>query len=320
MSSDPRALPEFVVALHGAPGVGRSSLRRAVLDLPAVTEADLARLDVVDVADALQDGGAAPASPGVCLLVTRSAPGAAAGEVMAALGSGEILVAVHARDLDPDGDDAVREAWAAVVGPDRVHLTATPEDGVARGIDGLRAALFAIALAGVDVTVSEARRAKRPYAAGIIAGAAVATAAEALLPGAAALVVTSQIGAIGSLSYLYTGRFMGRGQALALLPMFASEAAGGSLFLLAKSFFPPTGVADAAAAAVASSLTVAMLGAVAWTLERGYSLDQKDKLREAFRRLRARSVADRAELLKGRARWREKSFWADVVQRWIFEG
>jgi hypothetical protein len=102
--------------------------------------------------------------------------------------------------------------------------------------------------------------------------------------------------------------------------VFASEAAGGSLFLLAKSFFPPTGIADAAAALVAATMTLSMLGAVAWTLEGGYTLDQKDKLREAFRRLQARSVAERAELLKNRARWRERSFWSDVAQRWLFEG
>ncbi len=316
MTANPRAQPELVVALHGAPGVGRRSLRRALLDLPEVKEANLARLNLVLAGDTPLGGPA----PCVSILVTRGAPGPAGPAALAALGPGEHLVAVHARDLDPDADESVRDAWSALVGPDHVHLTATPEGGPARGIDGLRAAVFALALAGIDLTVTEARRAKRPFAAGIIAGAAVATAAEALLPGAAALVVTSQIGAIGSLSYLYTGRFMGRGQALSLLPVFASEAAGGSLFLLAKSFFPPTGVVDVAAAAVAASLTVAMLGAVAWTLERGYSLDQKDKLREAFRRMQARSVADRAELLRERGRWRERSFWSDVVQRWIFEG
>jgi hypothetical protein len=187
-------------------------------------------------------------------------------------------------------------------------------------VEGLRAALFTLALEGVDLSVAEARRAKRPYAVAIIGGAALAAAAEGLLPGAAALVVTSQIGAISSLSYLYTGRWMGRGQALALVPVFASEAAGGSLFLLAKSFFPPTGIADAAAAAVAATLTLSMLGAVAWTLEQGYSLDQKDKLREAFRRLRTRSVAERAELLKNRARWRDRSFWAEIAQKMLFEG
>jgi hypothetical protein len=74
------------------------------------------------------------------------------------------------------------------------------------------------------------------------------------------------------------------------------------------------------AVVVAATITLSMLGAVAWTLEQGYSLDQKDKLREAFRRLQARSVAERAELLKNRARWKDRSFWSEVAQRWLFEG
>jgi uncharacterized protein len=318
-AADPRSLPGFVVALHGAPGVGRTSLCRALLDLPEGSESDLARVDVLDEDAAKQARGAANAA----ILVVRGAPTDAHKETLAALGAaspGRVFVAVHARDQDSEGDPRVREAWGELLDPARIHLTSTPEGAPPKGVDGLRAALFTLALERIDVSVAEARRAKRPYAAAIIAGATVAAAAEGLLPGAAALVVTSQIGAIGSLSYLYTGRWLGRGQALALVPVFATEAAGGSLFLLAKSFLPPTGIADAAAAVVAATLTLSMLGAVAWTLEQGYSLEQKDKLREAFRRLRARSVAERAELLKNRARWRERSFWTEVAQKWLFEG
>jgi hypothetical protein len=305
-----------VVALRGAPGVGRTSLRRALLDVPPGSESDLARVDVLD------DAEADSAAPSAVILVVRGSLTDAHREKIAALEAalpGRVLVAVHARDLDASGDEAVREAWATTLDPARIHLTATAEGAPPKGVDGLRAALFTLALERVDVSVAEARRAKRPYAAAIIAGAALAAAAEGLLPGAAAFVVTSQVGAVGSLSYLYTGRWLGRGQALALVPVFATEAAGGSLFLLAKSFLPPTGIADAAAALVAGTLTLSMLGAVAWTLEQGYSLEQKDKLRDAFRRLRTRSVADRAELLKNRARWKERSFWAEIAQKWLFE-
>jgi hypothetical protein len=317
---DPRDLPRFVAILHGAVGVGRRSLRAALLDLPLGSESDLARVDVLVAED-----GAAPAKVAAALAVVRGLPTDESRALLSALegAARHTLVAVHARDLDPSGDDAVREAWTAIVGAERVYLTSTPaspEGSPARGVVELRAALFTLALEDVDLTVAEARRAKRPYAAAIIASAAFATAAEGLLPGAAALVMTTQVGAIGSLSYLYTGRFIGRGQALGLIPVFATEAAGGSLFLLAKSFFPPTGIADAAAAAVAATLTLSMLGAVAFTLEEGYSLDQKDKLREAFRRLRARSVADRAELLKQRGRWKDRGFWTEIAQKWLFEG
>jgi hypothetical protein len=318
-TADPRAEPGFLVVLHGAPGVGRTSLRRALLDLPEGSERDLARVDVLEE----DTTGETPMAASAAILVVRGPPTDTHRDAIAALSNaspGRVFVAVHARDREPGDDDAVREAWAELVDPARIHLTSTPEGAPPKGVDGLRAELFTLALEQVDLSVAEARRAKRPYAAGIIAGAALAAAAEGLLPGAAALVVTSQIGAISSLSFLYTGRWLGRGQALALVPVFATEAAGGSLFLLAKSFLPPTGIADAAAALVAATLTLSMLGAVAWTLEQGYSLEQKDKLREAFRRLRARSVAERADLLKNRARWKERSFWTEVAQKWLFEG
>jgi hypothetical protein len=186
-------------------------------------------------------------------------------------------------------------------------------------VDELRAALVAAALAGVDAPVERVRRAKRPYAAGIIGGAALVTAMEGFLPGTAAFVVTTQVGAISSLYYLYTGRWLGRTQALALLPVFVGEAAGGSVFLLAKSFLPPTGAADVAAAFVASSITIAMLGAVAGALEQGSMLNQKEELRLAFRRLRAKTRAERAEIVRNRRRWKERGFWRELVTRLVFE-
>jgi hypothetical protein len=112
---------------------------------------------------------------------------------------------------------------------------------------------------------------------------------------------------------------MGRTQALTLLPVFASEAAGGSVFLLVKSLLPPTGIADVAAAIVSASMTIAMLGAVARLLEAGYALDEKEKLRAAFQRMRARTKAERANLARNRHRWKDKNFFRDVVHRLVFE-
>jgi hypothetical protein len=198
-------------------------------------------------------------------------------------------------------------------------LTATPERGAARGVDELRAALLATALQHVDAPADRVARAKRPFATAIIAGAALVTAMEGFLPGAAAFVVATQVGAITSLYYLYTGKWLARTQALALLPAFASEAAGGSVFLLVKSFLPPTGVGDVAAAAVAASITIAILGAVAGALERGNALDQKEELLVAFRKLRARTKAERAQIVRNRARWRERGFWRDLVTRLVFD-
>src|SRR5262249_30979196 len=104
-----------------------------------------------------------------------------------------------------------------------------------------------------------------------------------------------------------------------LISVFAGEAAGGSVFLLAKSLLPPTVVADAAAAVVAASLTMAILGSVALLLERGESLSEKQKLRQTFRRLQAKTKAERAEILRGRARWTEREYWVALVRRLVFD-
>jgi hypothetical protein len=271
--------------------------------MPMATDEELTRLAFVE--------DESPADAAV--LVTREGPRDPPLEP-------DWFVAVHARDLtrDIDSDDAIREAWSAIVAPERVHLTATPPDGPAHGVDELRAALLEVALSKVDLPVARARRAKRPYALGVIAGATVVTAAEAFLPGAAAFIVASQASAISSLFYLYTGRWMGRTQALALLPAFAAEAAGGSLFLLVKSFFPPTGVADALAAGVAASMTITVLGTIAWALDHGYSLEETEQLRKAFRRLRARTKAERRSIAANRHRWKEKAFWMEIARRAIF--
>ncbi len=314
---DPHQAAVFVVRLRGEAGAGKSALSTALLDFPiAATDDEVARLLILDEAEQPERVTDA------VVVVVRGMPTSTTKERLAELGgaTAPVLVAVHARDLDPASDDAAREAWGEVVEPARVHLTSTAVGAPAHGVDELRASLLAIALETIDVPVARARRAKRPYATAIIAGAALIAAGEGLLPGAAAFVVATQMGAITALYYLYTGRFLSRGQAFAILPAFATEAAGGSLFLLAKSFLPPTGIADALAAGVAASMTVSILGAVTWALEQGLSLQEKQQLVLAFRRMTAKTRAERSRIAKNRHRWHEKEFWADLVRRVVFDG
>ena len=73
---------------------------------------------------------------------------------------------------------------------------------------------------------------------------------------------------------------------MSLLPTFAGQSAGTTLFLWAKSFLPPTGVVDIAAAGIAVVVTFAMLAAVKWVLENNHSLDDKTALKEAFNRFK----------------------------------
>jgi hypothetical protein len=313
--SDPRAPPTFVVRVTGDPGAGASSLATALLDFPYATDDEVARLRVLDA------GEEPEAKPDVALFVVRGLPGPGARERLAELASTakSVLVAVHARDLDPASDDSVRAAWGALLEPSRVALTSTPPGKPPRGVDDLRAIVLRILLDSLEVPIDRARRARRPFATAIIAGAAVVTAAEGFLPGAAAFVAATQVGAVASLYYLYTGRWLARSQALAILPAFAAEAVGGSLFLIVKSFLPPTGVADVAAAAVAASLTVSMLGAVAWALEHGYSLQEKAQLTLAFKRMKAKTRAERARIVAAKHRWTERAFWEDLVRRVVFD-
>jgi hypothetical protein len=308
---NPEERPTFVVRMVGAPGSGKTSLTQALLEMPVATDEELARLSFVEEAGAKADA---------VVLCTRADP--TPEELEAAKSAGPLLfVAVHARDLahDADADEVARKAWGEVTDPQRVYLTATPEGGTVRGVDELRAALLEAALSSVDLPIDRVRRAKRPYALSVIAGAAMVTAAEGLLPGAAAFVVATQAGAISSLHYLYTGRWMGRSQALALMPAFIAQAAGGSIFLLVKSFLPPTGVADVLAAGVAASMTVSVLGTIAWALDQGYSLEEKKKLQVAFKKMQARTKAQRKAVTANKHRWGEKEFWVDLARRVVFD-
>jgi hypothetical protein len=312
---DPRRAAAFVVRVSGEAGVGKTALITSLLDFPVATDEEVARLQLLDA-------GEEPDLPtDVALLVVRGSPTDATKQRIAELArtAKTVLVAVHARDPEPEKDDEVRAAWGEALDPARVYLTATKPGAPAHGVDDLRAALLRIALDSVEVPLERARRAKRPYATAIIAGAALVAAAEGLLPGAAAFVVATQVGAIVSLYYLYTGRMLARSQALALIPAFATQAVGGSVFLFVKSFLPPTGVADAVAAGLAGSMTISILGSVAWMLEQGYSLQEKEQMALAFKRMKAKTRAERVRITRNRKRWTDKEFWADVVRRVVFD-
>jgi hypothetical protein len=303
------------VRLIGPPGVGKSALGAALLEVPHASDEEIARLQI-------EEGEPAPAAglDDVIICVQRGPPARdAALEIERWRPRGaRLLLALHAADL-PGAHEQDLGTWTALVGEGAVVSTAAPPGAAPSGVEALRALLMAEALRVLDLPVERARRAKRPLAAAIIGGAALASAAEGLLPGAAGLVLLTQAGALGALHYLYTGRVLGRAQALALIPTFAGEAAGGGAFLLVKSFLPPTGIADAIAAFVAASLTIGVLGAVAYVLDKGWSLEEKEKLKLAFRRLSARTRKERASIVAERKHWKDSSYWTELVRRIIFD-
>lgn len=156
-----------------------------------------------------------------------------------------------------------------------------------RGVYGLREDIENFLQSkGKDLLLARHMGEKKSYAIGIIAVALAAVAGEALIPGSAAYITATQTAAIGSLYYLYTGEILDLKAALAILPAFAAEAAGTTLFLWVTSFLPPTGVINAAAAGIAVGITLAMLATVNFILESGAKLEDEELLKSKFRTYR----------------------------------
>lgn len=195
-------------------------------------------------------------------------------------------------DLDESAYEEVEQQWKSVLGVDKVFGCCTkgydpkmkksaPMD--IRGVDELRDEIFKfLKEKKKDILLARHLQDKSSYAIGIIGAALVAVAAEAFIPGSAAYITATQAAAITSLNYLYTGESLNKTSILSLLPSFAGQSVGTTLFLWAKSFLPPTGVLDIAAAGIAVVVTFAMLAAVKWVLENNNSLDDKTALKEAF--------------------------------------
>jgi small GTP-binding protein len=150
---------------------------------------------------------------------------------------------------------------------------------------------------GKDLLLARHLGDKRKYAAGIIATALAAVAAEAFIPGSAAYITATQVLAITSLYYLYKGEILSKSSALALLPTFAGQSIGTTIFLWAKSVLPPTGIVDIAAAGIAIGITFSMLAAVNYLLSHGYDIDQREILKSKFNEYQSATPTDFAKKL-----------------------
>ncbi len=181
-----------------------------------------------------------------------------------------------------------------------------------RGVDELRADIEAfLADRGKDLLLARHMGQKSTYAMAIIAGALATVAGEAFVPGAGLFITATQAAAISALYYLYTGRVLSKQNALAIIPSFAARTAGASLFLAVKSFLPPTGVLDAAAAGVAVVVTFGMLMTVNTMLASGHELHERQLLLETFtdNRALARPAVDDSSPQD----WRDPAFWKQVI-------
>ncbi len=136
---------------------------------------------------------------------------------------------------------------------------------------------------GKDLLLKRHMADKQSYAVAIIAAALVAVAGEAFIPGSAVWIAATQGVAITSLHYLYTGKILSANAAIAILPIFLADTVGSNIFLFVKSFLPPTGIIDLAAASIAVIITLAILATVNDVLSTGAELEQKEILSLKFK-------------------------------------
>ena len=153
-----------------------------------------------------------------------------------------------------------------------------------RGVYGLREDIENfLESKGKELLLARHMGEKKSYAIKIIAVALAAVTGQAFIPGSAAYITATQTVAIASLYYLYTGEILSSKAALAILPAFAAEAAGTTLFLFVTSFLPPTGVVNVAAAGIATTITLAILATVNSLLASGAKLEEEELLKSKFR-------------------------------------
>ncbi len=135
---------------------------------------------------------------------------------------------------------------------------------------------------GKDLILAKELKDKRKQAIATIATACVSAGGAAFIPGSALYIAAIQATAIAALSYIYTGKMIDKSQAVSMVGLFVAQNIGMELFLIAKSFLPPTGVLDVAAATIALTITAAMLTTVAKIYSMGYTLDDKEQLLSIF--------------------------------------
>jgi hypothetical protein len=100
--------------------------------------------------------------------------------------------------------------------------------------------------------------------------------------------------------------------ALTLLPRFAGQSLGSTIFLWAKSILPPTGIVDFAAAGIAVSITFAMLASVNYLLSNNLDiLNKGTELMDKFNQYKAIDISGILKALK------ENQSIRDIVSKMI---
>jgi small GTP-binding protein len=185
-----------------------------------------------------------------------------------------------------------------------------------RGVSVLRNDLESfLETQGKDLLLARHVAEKQSYAVKIIATALVAVTGAVFFPGSAGIIAAAQGVAIASLYYLHTGEILSAQSALTILTTTLAENAGSSLFLVIASFLPPTGVIEVVEAAIAITITLALLSSIHYLLADGSKLNLEKELSAKFKtyRSQARKVVKDLALTDVR----ELSSWITIVSKFL---
>jgi len=201
--------------------------------------------------------------------------------------------------IRPEAFNQVVKQWQEALGADHVYPVRTigfdpdaPDDLEmdVRGVDELRKEIWDFFKSeGKQLLLDRHLGDKRGAAVGIIVGALVLVAGEAVLPASTAWITATQAATITALYYLYTGKVLSKKAALASIPAFVAEQFGSNLYLWIKSLLPPTGVLDVIAIGVAVAVTAAMLATVNVMFSQGHELHETWILHEKYGGLSTRA-------------------------------
>lgn len=206
-----------------------------------------------------------------------------------------VLNKIDIYDKKKSALEKVTSQWAEVLGLDNTDkIYQTCADGYdpdydddqeldIRGVDNLKQDILVfLDKHGKALILERELEKKSVLAKRVLYSSLAGVAGAAFIPGSAVYITAIQGAAIMSIHYIYTGEALSKKSAIAVLPLFASQNIGTSLFLVAKSLLPPTGIVDIAAASVATGVTIAMLSTVTWVYENDYNLDDKKEIKAQY--------------------------------------
>lgn len=164
---------------------------------------------------------------------------------------------------------------------------------------------------GKDLLLARHMGDKEAYANNIITSALLSITGEAFLPGSAVFITATQIAAIASLYYLYTGEIISPKSAFALITTFTIEAGVKSLLVWVQSLLPPNGVTNLAAAGIAVSVTIGMLSAVKFILASGAKLQEEELLKAKFQYFQKKAENSVKNLAL--SEWNDRTAWKRMI-------